>query len=143
VELRLSGTNITDLSPLSGLQSLRSLRIAYSKIKSLDPLSTLKDLEALALTGSYFTDYAPILNLSSLSLLEIDPSHRDLFPVIDSHPGISELRLRGTGWADIIDSLPVSGLNTIRFTDEKLPDDAKARLLSANPSLAIQSTAKN
>jgi hypothetical protein len=71
--LDIRGTAIKDFEPLKKLQSLKTLRIAPSKLMSLDisPLSDIKTLERLDIWHAY-VDLEPLLELESLRYVDVD-----------------------------------------------------------------------
>ena len=69
--LSVADTNISDLSPLSGLRRLTTLILNRSQIVNISPLSHLTQLEALELKNNQITDFTPLLNLTNLHHLDI------------------------------------------------------------------------
>ena len=58
--LDLSGTSVSDLTPLQGLTSLQTLNLyAATSVSDLTPLQGLTSLQTLDLTGTEVTDLAP------------------------------------------------------------------------------------
>ena len=64
--LRVSGNEITDLSPLSGLTRLKSVSVQDNQIQSLAPLSGNDSLWRLSAENNLITDMSPILDLPAL-----------------------------------------------------------------------------
>jgi hypothetical protein len=95
LRLVLSGTQVSDLAPLSSLTALEELFLRGTRVSELSPLSGLTALEWLALERTPVSDLAP---LSSLS-------------------GLEWLTLRGTQVSDLG---PLSGLPRLRWIG--LPD---------------------
>jgi Leucine-rich repeat (LRR) protein len=50
--LNLSQTKVSDLSPLTGLQNLRSLKLRDTQVSDLNPLADLKKLQYVFLLKS-------------------------------------------------------------------------------------------
>lgn len=76
--LRLRGTSVQDLSPLSGLTELRQLQFgdaAWDTAVDLTPLTTLTNLDYLSLPASMApTDLSPLGELTNLTGLSFDGS---------------------------------------------------------------------
>ncbi len=82
LELNINGTNVADLSPLSGMRSLEKLEMSNSKVTDLTALSALR-LRWLALRGCAMSDLAP---LRKMPLEEIDLCETrvtDLSPLVE------------------------------------------------------------
>ncbi|NBD30304.1 MAG: hypothetical protein GVY31_09745, partial [Alphaproteobacteria bacterium] len=80
-ELRLAGTGVTDLSPLSGLTGLKGLGLDRTGVTDLSPLSGLTGLTLLGLIGTGVTDLSPLSGLTGLTGLGLDNT-----PVDDLRP---------------------------------------------------------
>jgi len=65
-ELRLSATDVTDLSLLSSMHSLRKLYLQDTQVTDLTPISKLPNLEFISLEGSAATNIEPLLELPRL-----------------------------------------------------------------------------
>jgi Leucine Rich repeats (2 copies) len=80
--LNLSGTLVTDLSPLRNLKNLTSLHLRRTQITDLRPLSELKSLKELDLNDTKVSDLRPLSGLNSLSWLELNNTRiTDLGPL--------------------------------------------------------------
>ena len=65
--LNLSGNDITDLEPLSGIGGLENLDLGYNQITDLGPLTGLYQLHWLYLGSNQITDLGPLVENSGLS----------------------------------------------------------------------------
>jgi hypothetical protein len=83
--LWLSGDQIQDLSPLSGLKALRSLRIeGHNRFQDLGPLSALTALQELFLNSHQIESLSPLSGLSALRRLWLGANQNyDLTPISD------------------------------------------------------------
>ena len=89
--LRLDGaTRVVDLEPVGALQGLLGLSLEhFPKVRSLEPLSRLVQLEALDVSGSIWTrmkvdslqPLSALVSLRGLSLTNIKPSDESLEPL--------------------------------------------------------------
>lgn len=65
------GSELKDLSPLSGLTGLRQLSFSDGRISNLAPLSNLTDLEVLRLASNSVSDISQLKELTSLTELDL------------------------------------------------------------------------
>ena len=72
-DLRLSGNNITDLTPLAGLTQLENLMLRENQISDLSPLAGLAELRDLSLGGENagVKDLSPLTGLTQLESLTL------------------------------------------------------------------------
>lgn len=69
--LAITHEEISDLTPLSGLQNLEVLLLFDNRIVDISPLSHLTQLESLELQNNQITDFRPLLRLTNLQYLDI------------------------------------------------------------------------
>ena len=69
--LRLAGNSISDVSPLSNLTRLTFLDIQHNSISNVSPLSNLTRLTFLDLERNSISDASPLSNLTLLTFLDI------------------------------------------------------------------------
>ncbi|WP_092960999.1 leucine-rich repeat domain-containing protein [Falsiroseomonas stagni] len=107
VELDLSGTQIADLSPLSGLSSLQSLDLMGTQVADVSPLSGLSSLQSLTLKSTQVADVSPLSGLSSLQSLDLEGTK-----VADVSPlsGLSSLRKLDLEGTQVADLTPLNGI---------------------------------
>ena len=58
--LKLYGNNISDITPLSNLTVLKHLQLHDNQITDLTPLTNLTNLEELSIAGNPITDFSPL-----------------------------------------------------------------------------------
>ena len=124
--LNLSGTQVSDLTPLSGLTALESLVLSDTQVSDLTPLSGLKELEFLDLWGTQVSDLTPLSGLTALKSLHlVDTPVRDLTS-LNGLERLEFLDLRGC----FLRAIP-------RELYERLQDDSdyyeKGLILCGNP----------
>ncbi len=112
--LELQNTGASDLSPLSSLTGLTELRIANPDVSDLTPLSSLTELTTLYLDdgdlfSSAITDLSPLAGLKKLQVLCIPPmpNYKD-FSCLSGLTELRTLRMMGT---------TSSGSNSIQSLD--------------------------
>jgi hypothetical protein len=102
-------SQISNLSPLSGLKGLQRLDLSGTRVSDLSPLSGLKELQRLSLRGTQVSDLSPLSGLSGLySLHLVGTQVSDLSP-LSGLRGLQILDLSGTQVSDLS---PLSGLST-------------------------------
>jgi Leucine-rich repeat (LRR) protein len=68
-KLELRGKNISDISPLAGLDKLERLYLWENKITDISPLAELSNLTELNLNSNNISDISPLSNLNKLQKL--------------------------------------------------------------------------
>ena len=91
--LHLGRSEVSNLTPLSGLENLRVLKLFANRISDLTPLAGLINLEVLELQGNQIVDISPLKGLRNLKVLNLGEN-----PILDFTPiyglaGIETLRL--------------------------------------------------
>src|SRR5688500_3079116 len=103
---------VTDLTPLSGLTSLRSLIVANTQITDLAPLSRLINLQTLNIRGTPVIDLAPLAALISLETLNLRGTQiADVAPLVDL-VALQTLSLWGTR---VMDLTPLTALTSLKI----------------------------
>ena len=77
--LDLTGTKVTNLTPLTRLTSLKILILEYTKISDLSPLKALRKLEGLYLTGT------PNLTMAEIEKLQQELPNCKIYRYITEH----------------------------------------------------------
>lgn len=137
---------VSDLSPLSGLTELETLRIpSVSEISDLSPLSGLTALKTLAVNGiSYsgvgkITSLEPLANLKNLEVISLNVDSEtgvDLTPLA----GLTHLRELTFGGAVHMDSLEV--FSSMTETEELVLHATNSNYCSASDLSAFSHMAK-
>ena len=102
---------ISNLSPLSALIKLRSLKFSSSAISDLSPLVRLENLEHLTAWGAEVLDLSPLKGLTKLRALEFD---YDLLSDLSPLSGLSNLRWFVFYGCDVSDLSPLRELTELR-----------------------------
>jgi len=110
--LDLSFTSeVTNISPISGCNRLRSLDVEGTGIRELPSLASLVHLEELDLSSTIIDDLGPVAELPSLRSLRVDGCKNvwDLRPLLEL-PLLNNLSVARSGlenW-DLLVSLPLT-----------------------------------
>ena len=87
-----SGLAAEDLSCLSGMTKLQSLRLDMGQLKSLSGMEGLTELKECSLYGNLsFTDLSPLAGLTKLQNLQISPNGSNTNPYIEDFSPLANL----------------------------------------------------
>jgi len=67
-----SGNNISDLTPLEGMISIRQIHLDDNPVTDISPLASIDSLQQLILWGTPVTDFSPLYDLYFLSDIGFD-----------------------------------------------------------------------
>lgn len=108
----LSGSDLSDLMPLSGLTSLQTLDIEGTQVSDLGPLSGLTSLQTLVCTATQVSDLGPLSGLASLhTLLCGDTEVSELRPL----SGLTNLQTLDVRVTKVKDLSPVSHIKGLEI----------------------------
>ena len=107
-----AGGEIDDLSPLSGLTSLKRVVLSNHNIVDLSPLSELAGLEALTLASNLIVDVSPLSDLVSLTHLWLQDNRITDISALEHLTGLEVLNLAGNRIEDIS---ALTGLTNLRW----------------------------
>ena len=110
----LAGTEVSDLSPLSGIQSLQTLICNSTPVSDLSPLSGIQSLQTLICNSTPVSDLSPLSGLQSLQTLDCNST-----PVSDLSPlsGLQSLQTLNCDSTEVSDLSPLSGLQSLQTLD--------------------------
>ncbi len=109
VILALDGCPVTDLAPLGGMGSLGILQLSRTGVSDLTPLSGLKTLGTLQAQGNRITDIHALANLTNLDALDLSYNNIADISALSGLAKLTSLRLAGNPIPDftpIRDLLP-------------------------------------
>ena len=90
--LSIVRSEVSDLTPLAGLENLQVLKLNYNRITDISPLSGLVNLQELGLQNNQIVDISPLAGLI----------------------GLRDLRLKSN---EVVDISPLSGLVNLRYLE--------------------------
>jgi internalin A len=100
--LNLSGTQVSDLTPLQGLRTLASLYLSGTQVSDLTPLQGLRTLASLYLSGTQVSDLTPLQGLRTLAELDLSATPIHTFPdFVLALPYLHSLVLYGSPIRDV------------------------------------------
>ena len=106
--------SISDLSPLSGLTSLKTLRLSSNSISDVSDLSGLTSLKTLRLSSNSISDVSDLSGLTSLKTLYL--SYNSISDVSDLS-GLTSLERLYLSSNSISDASDLSGLTSLEWLD--------------------------
>lgn len=122
-QLKVSGTSIKNLNPISEMVRLESLAFTDTRISSLAPLANLKNLKVLLAAGNPISDVEPLAGLVTLEILDLDNTQIDDLDPLQSLARLRELKFSGTNVRDIS---PIEGLTNLEVLEFAKPGYARS-----------------
>ncbi|MFC1651004.1 leucine-rich repeat domain-containing protein [Candidatus Latescibacterota bacterium] len=108
--LNLSGNQISDISPMSGLTNLDILDLFSNQISNLSPLSSLTNLQHLDVGNNQISELSPLSGLTNLGALVLFNNQiSDLSPL----SSLTNLQHLDVGNNQISELIPLSGLTNL------------------------------
>ena len=118
--------NLDRLIPMiAGLTNLRELRLTYTQIEDVTPLAELtklKDLRELRLRGNKISDVNPLAALTSLHKLWLDSNQVSDITPLNELMNLRELRLNNNHISDITSLAALTSLNRLWLSDNQISD---------------------
>jgi Leucine-rich repeat (LRR) protein len=112
--LDLTGTNLSDTSPIARLRKLQKLDLRHTPISDISALARLKGLKQLDLSGTKVSEISPLASLTDLHTLNLRHTQiRDLSPLA----GLTALKLLDLSGNRIADLAPLAQLTDLRILD--------------------------
>lgn len=112
--LDLEDHQITDISPIKGLNLLQSVNLAQNKITDITPLAELTKLQYLHLAGNEISDISALAKLENMRTLYLsDNKLKDIKPLTGLNK-IWSLYLDGN---QVTDLKPLANLNWLKSLD--------------------------
>ena len=139
--LYLSGTKISDLSGLKGLNGLTSLDLSGTKISDLSDLKGLNGLTSLDLSGTKISDLSDLKGLNGLTSLDLSGTKISDLSDLKGLNGLISLDLSGnTKISDLSDLKGLNGLTSLYLSGTKISDLSDLKGLNGLTSLDLSGT---
>ena len=120
--LKLNDNRITDISPLSGLLNLQHLELHNNQIVDISPLAGLIGLRDLRMKSNEVVDISPLSGLVNLQCLKLhDNQISDLTPLVGLI-GLQELRLGSSLISDLTPLANLQNLRVLSLQGEQISD---------------------
>ncbi len=138
--LDLSGSDLTDLSPLASLTGLRVLNLSWTTATDLSPLASLTDLQQLSLSSTRVTDFSPLASLTGLWSLYLSSTRvTDLSP-LTSLTALRRLDLHSTQVTDLSPLASLTDLERLGLRSTRVTDLSPLASLTALQELNLSDT---
>ncbi len=120
--LHIGRSEVSDLTPLAGLENLESLSIVRSEVSDLTPLAGLENLRVLKLFSNRISDITPLTGLINLKVLELQVNQiEDISPLVGL-VGLQELNLKDNLLTDISPLQALVNLKTLDLSGNQITD---------------------
>lgn len=136
--LDISGTPVQDLSAIRNLKKLKGLMLEFTKISDLTPLEQLTEMEALSAVGTAVSDLSPLTDMTKLNELKL--FYRPQIQNVKPLSGLSNLNYLDLSDTQVADVEPLSGLNSLGFLSlsrTKVSAESAQNLQSQLPACRI------
>jgi len=137
-DLNLQNSGITSLSDLQSATELESLDVSGNQIRDLRPLTGLRKLISLRLNDNPISNFSVLASLTQLNSLSIARTRPSDFSWLRSLQELVELDLSNTGFRDLSLLSNLRGLFSLNLSRNPLHD---CRMLSYWPELTWLSLA--
>ena len=135
--ISLSGTQVSDLSPLANLRELKIVFLTETPVTNLAPLANLTKLEHLALSLTAVSDVTPLARLPRLKMLILSGTAVSDVTPLSGLASLDKLILQG---APVQDISPLHKLTNLRIVDlrgTEVSDEKVVRFRQALPNCQI------
>ena len=124
---------VSDLTPLVGLENLRELKLYSNRISDITPLAGLINLEVLELQGNQIEDISPLVGLAELQELSLNGN---ILTDISSLQALVNLKKLDISGNQITDFTPLLNLTNLEYLGI-LPNlhSGEGQFLSADPAV--------
>ena len=137
--LHLGENEISDVSLLASLASLRDLYLMDNEIVDVSPLAPLTGLERLDLQGNLIDDLSPLAGLTGLELLVLNRNPMDNLGPLAGLTGLERLLLRSNRITDINPLAGLTNLRVLSLFDNEIADVGPLAALTRLEWLELQS----
>lgn len=121
-DLFLGPGKLSDISPLSKLTRLESLRATANLVSDITPLAAMKQLDRLDLANTLVSDISVIGGLKNLTELQLDGSKVTDITPLANHPKLERLTLNRTAVKDIRPLKTVPTLKSLNVSGSSVDD---------------------
>ncbi len=111
-----------DLTPLSALSNVESLRLTGAKISDLKQISSLKNIQDLSLYGASVGDFTPLSELPKLSKLTVYATKGGDYSSLGNLSQVNRIETGMTAMTDLEWVKKASSLKELRVFSEKVND---------------------
>jgi Leucine-rich repeat (LRR) protein len=138
--LRLSGTNVTDLTAIRNLTELESIDLSNTKVSDLSILKYADKLEKLNINHTSVTDISVVEKMPALNTLDASATPITDFSPIARASELNQLNLRATSIQDLSAMSQLVSLKDLNVSTTPVNDLSPLSGLSALEVLTLDST---
>ncbi|MFU2032727.1 leucine-rich repeat domain-containing protein [Bacillus wiedmannii] len=119
---RLHESEVSDLSPIAGLNKIQSLSLRDNKIIDLNPLSNLKKVRTLDLVGNKIEDIKPLFTMGSLGKLYLANNNISDLTGIEQLNKVKELWIGNNNITNLESISKMESLTQLAVRDAEIKD---------------------
>ena len=127
-ELFLGRGNLDDLSPISELTKLESLRASMNRVRDITPLAKMTKMDRLDLGLTQISDLKPLAELTALTELQLDDTPVEDVSPLAKHTKLERLSLQRTRVKDFSSLKDLKGLKFLYVKGSPGEFDAMGQL---------------
>ena len=130
LSLRLTGSEVTDVSALRELKNLTFLNLGDTKVTDVSALRELKNLTFLELRGTGVTDVSALRELKNLTWLNLDSTKVTDVSALQGLTNLTQLNLSHTSVTDVSALQELKSLTYLDLSYTKVTDVSALRGLT-------------
>ena len=138
--LSIFRSQVSDLTPLAGLKNLWVLKLFENPISDISPLAGLVGLRELHLQTNLILDLTPLANLENLRILRLGKQISDVSPLAGLI-GLQELRLQSNLISDLTPLANLENLRVLSLQGEQISDASPLAGLVGLQELILENNA--
>jgi internalin A len=138
--LSLSGTQVSDLTPIAPLTALTTLSLFGTQVSDLTPIAPLTSLTTLNLGGTQVSDLTSIAPLTALTLLNLSGTQVSDLTSIAPLTSLTMLNLNSTQVSDLTPIAPLTALKLLNLSGTQVSDLTPIAPLTALTTLSLSGT---
>ena len=139
--LSIFRSEVSDLTPLAGLKNLWVLKLFENPISDISPLSGLIGLQELRLGSSLISDLTPLANLQNLRVLILQGDQISDVSPLSGLIGLQELRLGSSLISDLTPLVNLQNLRVLSLQGDQISDVSPLSGLVELQELILESNA--
>lgn len=138
--LIIEDLEVSDLSPLSGLKSLKVLSFPYTQVTDLSPIADLTELILLNCYSTNVSDLSPLSGLSKVLELDISATNVSSLTPLAGLVKLQKLKLSDTPVSDLSPLVAFQQLEVLDFEYTQVKDISPLKNLTKLKSLFFAGT---
>ena len=131
--LHIGRSEVSDLTPLAGLENLRELKLYENNISDITPLAGLINLKVLQLQVNQIEDISPLAGLVALQQLNLGDNLLTDISSLQELVNLKKLDLSGNQITDFTPLLNLTNLESLGILNN--PNSGADQFVSADPAI--------